>query len=60
MDETKLPNPLKTESTTMSAATPIVTPATDIPEMIETNFRFFLLNKYRRAMRCSYLIMKNE
>jgi hypothetical protein len=60
MEETRLPNPLNTDSTTMSAATPIVTPVTDIPEMIETNFRFFLLNKYRRAIRRSYLIMKNE
>ena len=60
MEDTRLPNPLNTDSTATSAATPIVTPVIDIAEMIETNFRFFLLNKYRRAIRCSYLIMKNE
>ena len=31
---TRLPNPLKTDSTTINAATPIVIPATDITEII--------------------------
>jgi hypothetical protein len=50
MEETRLPNPLNTDRTTISAATPIVTPVTEIAEMIETNFTLFLLNKYRNAM----------
>jgi hypothetical protein len=53
MEDTKLPNPLNTDSTTTSAATPIVTPVIEIAEMSETNFRFFLLNKYRNAIRFS-------
>ena len=39
MEETRLPNPLKTDRTTISAATPIVTPVIEMAEIIETKLK---------------------
>jgi hypothetical protein len=56
MDVTREPKPLKTESTIIKAATPIVIPAIEINEMIEIKLILCLESKYLLAMKDSIFI----
>jgi hypothetical protein len=55
---TSEPNPLKTESTITSAATPIVTPIVDSTEIIEMKFSRCLDLKYLLAIKYSNISVK--
>jgi len=50
MSRTKSKNPFITDSTTMSAATPSVTPAIETPVIFEISETDRGLDRYRRAM----------
>jgi len=45
-----------TDITTIKTATPIVIPASDIPDIIETNFSFFFCSKIsQRYYDCKFI-----